>query len=474
MLLFSTTLEIKDTLTKDKFVKLVIEWNQSSPHKDNVIPNINWNGEYNVKFGNKNLWLDIQEYKDIIAVRYERVESDGVIWDTDYVVDFYTRKMVLRLHRSYMEEAVAVSSSFSIPHLITLLINNDYIENDKELPVTREPIYITDKNVSLLADIISREKKFKLPIVYVSKTVYDRDPVNVNLLAEKLKGVAHVLVESSKALNNTIRRLCNDKNEYNGKIGIYYPNPAVMNKRFMYHQYTGSDKKLFDKVVADVIRYLNSQNVDSLYTWNGVINSLLTDRVAAQRLELLDAERAKTRAENEMDKVYDVFDDDLKRLQQQVADLTRNNEALMYENQGLRSKLDASDNTPVLYLGEEEEFYQGEIKDILLSVLEDALKGTTNKLRRTHIINDIIKNNNYQRMGEQRAQQIKRIFKTYTGMSGPIRQQLKELGFEITEEGKHYKLIYFGDERYWATLGKTPGDHKNGKNLSSEINNIIM
>ena len=40
MLLFSTLLDINDTLTKDAFIKLVIEWNQGSPHANNVISGI--------------------------------------------------------------------------------------------------------------------------------------------------------------------------------------------------------------------------------------------------------------------------------------------------------------------------------------------------------------------------------------------------------------------------------------------------
>ena len=37
MLLFSTILKIDKSLTKDAFLNLVIEWNQGSPHEDNVI-----------------------------------------------------------------------------------------------------------------------------------------------------------------------------------------------------------------------------------------------------------------------------------------------------------------------------------------------------------------------------------------------------------------------------------------------------
>lgn len=47
MLLFSTILNIDKSLTKDDFLNLVIEWNQGSPHENNVIPNLNWDGSYN-------------------------------------------------------------------------------------------------------------------------------------------------------------------------------------------------------------------------------------------------------------------------------------------------------------------------------------------------------------------------------------------------------------------------------------------
>ena len=53
--------------------------------------------------------------------------------------------------------------------------------------------------------------------------------------------------------------------------------------------------------------------------------------------------------------------------------MTHTNEILTYENQGLRSKMDSMDNMPILYLGEEEEFFQDEIKAMLLDALEQAL-----------------------------------------------------------------------------------------------------
>ncbi len=77
MLLFSTILDINNTMTKDRFICLVIEWNQGSPHANNIIPGIQWNGERNIRYGEDGGWLDIEEYRNqnIIAVRYEKKET---------------------------------------------------------------------------------------------------------------------------------------------------------------------------------------------------------------------------------------------------------------------------------------------------------------------------------------------------------------------------------------------------------------
>lgn len=128
-------------MTKDTFIQLVIEWNQGSPHENNIIPEMSWNGERNIRYGNDTLWMEIQEYRnqDIIAVRYEKKELDGAIWDTDYVMNFKTMKLSVRLERSFLEEALSVDSKFSTPHFITLLIEKGYLKDDGGLSIQRIP-----------------------------------------------------------------------------------------------------------------------------------------------------------------------------------------------------------------------------------------------------------------------------------------------------------------------------------------------
>lgn len=497
MLLFSTILDINASMKKDDFIRLVIEWNQGSPHMSNIIPGINWKGERNIRFGDDKLWLDIEEYRNqnIIAVRYEKQEDDGSIWDTDYVMNYTAMKMAIRLDRSYTQEALATDSRFSTPHFITLLIERGYLKDDGDLAVLRTPVIIDEDSLELVSEIINGNKRYKLPVVYISRTYYDEDPVNVKLLAGRLKGVAHVLVQKSNVTNLRLKDMCNGQNEYYGAIGIYYPNQSIGHRRYLYRSSIGFDSFLLEKVVRVAIQYSNSQMIDSLYTWQGVNNALLKDRLVSQREDRLAAEEAQKRAEqeathlldtldeeerrirkqafddarSEANRILESFDEDIARLQKQIDELTRTNEALQFENQGLKAKLDSSDLVPVLYMGDEYEFYQGEIKDLILSTLSDTLSNIPQKSRRMDVIKDIINSNDYKRLSEQKAEEIKRLLKNYNGMSGRLKQALIDLGFEITEDGKHYKVTYYGDDRYHTVFAKTPSDGRSGKNNAQAV-----
>lgn len=502
MLLFSTLLDINKSLTKEAFIRLVMEWNQSSTHENNIIHDMEWNGERNIRFGTDRLWLGIEEYpsQNIIAVRYEKEDDNGAVWTTDYVMNFNSLKMAVRLDRSYTAEALETDGKFSTPHFITLLIEHGYLADDNGLPVQRTATEIHEKNVNLVADVINKVKHYRLPVVYVSKTNSDENPVDVAYLASRLKGVAHVFTQNSLSLNQELREACDSKNEYFGGIGIYFPTKAVGHRQYIYRSAVGYDDFLMEKVVQSVIQYSNAQMLDTLFTWQGVNNAMLRDSLTSQREERLAAEKAQKTAEAEAaqlldtwdeeerkikkqalddaraeaDILLDGFDDDMQKLQRQVEELTRSNEALQFENQGLKAKLDSREANPVLYMGDEYEFYSGEIKDLLLEILSEALMRVPEKSRRADVTKDIIDHNDYKKMSMAKAEEIKRLLKNYDGMSSKTRQVLQELGFEISENGKHYKVSYYGDGRYQRSFSKTPSDFRSGKNCAQELINLIF
>ena len=337
---------------------------------------------------------------------------------------------------------------------------------------------IGEKNISLLSDIINGNVKYRLPVVYVSKLYDNRTtPVDVRFLASKLKGVAHVLVLQGPWLNNRLRDLCHGKNEYYGAIGIYFPNPAVAHKRYLYRALMGYDEIQFSKTVRDVIEYANNQNVPALYTWQGVNNALLRDRWSSRGTDLVEAQRKIHDAENDAVKTKQAADElidstakEMDDMGHQISELTKRIEALTCENAGLRAKLGTLGSTPLVYSGTEDELFAGEIKELILTVLEETIKADPQaKTRRADVIRDILQHNDYKHVIPEKAEQLKKLLKGYKGLTLPLRSALEDFGFKITDDGKHHKLVYRGDPRYHTTMSKLASDHREGQNAASDI-----
>jgi len=476
MLLFSTLLEIKDSVTPDDFIRLVLKWNETSSHKENRVSGIDWQGEYNVRYGSDHLWLEFTalDEKNIIAVRHEKVTEDGVVWDSDFVVNFTERRIAIQLDRTYNEDALIMDAAFSTPHFITLLIEEGFLKDDLDLPVLRTPITITDEDVDLYQNIFNGCKTYRLPIVFVSKTAENTDPLSITWLASRLKGAAHVLVEESVDGCRDIRNRFLKAGNLYGAVRIRYPSETTGKKKMYFRSASGDTEVRLEKVIRNVIQYGIAQRIDRLYTWQGVVSAVLNENLERQIRIRMSAEHDRQKAEDEVDKVYEAFDEDLRALQEKVEELTKANEALQYENQGLRAKYAAAPATPIVYLGDEEEFYQGEIRDMVLGTLDEALSATEKATRKADVLEDILENNPYYHLSEERKQRIKALFKGYKNLTGAMRQELLSLGFEISESGKHYKITYRGDSRYMVTVGKTPSDNRSGSNNAAMISKTML
>lgn len=476
MLLFSTVLSFDKSKTPDDLIRLVLEWNETSIRAVNRVPDVRWNGEHDVRYGDDRLSLEFMEdpERHVLAVRHEKVTDEAIAWDSDFVADFSKGQISVRLDRTFSEEALSMNAAFSTPHFITLLIEHGWLSSDGDLAVERTPRYVDDADLALCGSALSEQRAYRLPIVFVTKTAEDSVPLDVDLLASRLKGAAHVLVEGEGASCQELRRFYGWTEERYGAVRIFYPAETVKRKKFTYRSATGNGDQRLERVVCSVIQYGLVQRIDNGLTWNGINNALLNDRLEHQTRVRLSAESARQKAEDEVSKVYEVFDDDLRILQEKVAELTRVNEALQYENQGLRAKLAGSDAKPLLFCGEEEDFYQGEVRDLVLAELTQIQANMEEGTRRSDVLTDILEANPYYHIAEDRRQRIKELLKGYKQLTGAMQQELTSMGFQITGEGKHYKLTYQGDPRYTAILGKTPSDNRSGSNTAAKINRIML
>jgi len=476
MLLFSTVLQTRETLTPDAFIRLVLKWNEESQYDENIVRDIHWQGEHNVRYGNSHLWIEFLEDPEqgIIAARHEKIVGDGTVWDSDFILNYKMQKIVIQLDRTYKEECLVINADFSTPHFISLLIEAGYIQDDNGLPVLNTPIRGSEDQ-ALHKEVFPSSGKYQLPIVYISKNDLGEDPLDVNMLASRLKGVAHVLIEDNSTL------CCYYPN---GTLYISYPSGTAKNRRFIYYSRYGHRDARLEKAVRNVIQYCLVQRIDPLLTWSGLQVTLTTRKVDGLIKGINEAESARQEAEAETNQVYEEFDEELKKtdaeqeklrmeleeMKERICELRNDNDALLCENQGLRKKYADAEGQPLVYMGDEKEFYDDEIRDILLGILEDARAQMKEGTRRSDILTDILQNNPYQRLAEKRKEHVKNLYKGFSSVTGAIRQGLRELGIEISKgDGKHYKLTMGDDQRYIVTISKTPSDRRAGDNCAAEI-----
>ena len=55
-----------------------------------------------------------------------------------------------------------------------------------------------------------------------------------------------------------------------------------------------------------------------------------------------------------------------------------------------------------------------------------------------------------------------------------LRRELEDMGFSISEDGKHFKLVFQGDDRYTFTLPKSGSDWRGGLNAASDIGRLLF
>ena len=231
---------------------------------------------------------------------------------------------------------------------------------------------------------------------------------------------------------------------------------------------------LMEKVKNAVMEYSNLQLLDPIYSWQGVNHSLLSSDLNKQIADRKKAEEEKQRTEEETEDLLHAYDHENIRLKEQLDELMSINQAQEAELIGLRKKLSTQETEPLIYLGQEAEFFHNEIKEIVMDAVDDAVKNSQIQTRRYDVLKDIRDHNEYPQELAKAHERLKTLMTGYKTMSAPMRQELADMGIDITEDGKHYKLIYRKDPRYYTIISKTGSDHREGKNIISKITKTML
>lgn len=472
MLIFSTRLPVKDTLTKEKFFELVVRWNQDSPH--HRIDGIEWDGGYRHRWGDMKNMLEITEYNDVAAAHFVQSEH-GVHWTTEFILHTERREIGIYLSREATENTVYFHKEFKPPYFLKLLMRKNVLGSDGGLTISEYPHSFgatADEQQVLTQLCLEDAGAFRLPVVYLTREWFtEHCVVNEGELARRLCGVAHVLVESDKDVSRTLKDLCHGKNVYNGGMAVYFPSVSAAAKRFI--PYDGMDvEKVMTQMVRMIFRYMNQQKRAPLDTWDGIQMM----QMRRQTKQLLAEKRRIEENRKQTSKEKEQYWDEYVKAQTQVEALTEQNARLQSELAVLRARVDSMGENPLLYYGDEREFYQGEMLEFVRTALSEKLdrlpKEKDRHLRCADVLQDLLNANECEEIQAQRQTELKRVLKGYRTLTPEIQSTLIDAGFRITD-GKHYKLTYYDDERYTVTMAKSGSDWRGGENLISEIRKRI-
>ncbi|MFV0364674.1 MAG: hypothetical protein ACK5LL_16515 [Suipraeoptans sp.] len=465
MIMYTTKFPTSDLLSREEFIKTVIKWNQGSQY--DKIEGVEWDGQSNdLKWSSEKISLEFQEVETdgIISSRLRKEDEHGV-WTTDFVLNVERKYLSVSVELVTTEFTTDFSPSFYPPYFVKLIVYGGYAGSDADLLVSQKAYNIIDCE-TLTENVIQRKTKMMLPIVYISRLVDKESNLNVDDLAFRLQGVAHVIYEPENYEKNVKVDIAENK-DYFGKVFIFYPSKNKKNGMLSYFDTDQSKEWVENRISNDVYSYINQRIRKNIDTWDGVLN----EQLHFQNIELL---KTKESVEEENDQLYEEFGNQLTKMEATNSKLNGEIQRLTAEVQGLRLKMADKGQVPMLLSGEEKEFYSGEIKEIVLEILDDYLKTCYEGSRREHVISDLIENNEFMHLPEKRKETLKKALKGYRTLNGSLKSDLEALGFEITSDGKHYKWSYFGDNRYVATVSKTSSDGRAGMNMAATMEKLMF
>ncbi len=464
---FSTEFPIDPSKSVADVVRLACEWISGSPHtkiSEGDLDDLPIDAEKTVSAPSEQVTTasaSSQEFT-IGGLRYVRAES-GLEWTTSIVSLKTNERHVLSLQVS----CEAMSTTVRLPPPKKPYFIRQALEKlgggmDGEIPVADKPFLLAEGEEGIAAALISGLAKNKLPIIYVSAGFDGNLLVNPSKLAQYVCGMAHVVVEPSREFSYHLKLLTSSRNAFGGTVSIYWPESDAR-KSYFIDETMPNPRAIQLEIAKDIRLALANRRLRSTCTW-----AHLKETISRKRFELL-----KSQGSTALQEYINAFDAEQAAKDGKLIDAEQEISRLHAEIKRLTSA-NHSSAAGLISPGKEQDIYAYEIRDIAIAALQEALRTTRENSRRQHVLTDLLAANRPSRHGEKLETEIKSLLKTYRDMDAPTRGALLRLGFGISEDGKHYKLVFQGDGRYTFTLSKTSSDHRAGKNIASDVINTLL
>jgi hypothetical protein len=467
MLSFASEFSVKHQHPAPAFVNVLRKWILGSPHTaftSAEVAHFGREGDWAATKGTEHIeTLSLATSEgDSMAIRYVRSDTD-LEWATSAVFSRTAADTWVGIRVSCESHHPAVRlPPAKKPVLVRTILTELGGGSDGNLRVGDAPLILRDADIDLAAKLIRGEAGSRLPIVYVSAGFLGKHLVDSRKLASDLSGMAHVVVEPNRPFSLRLKLDVEGQNVYGGTVGVYWPEGTGRRSFFLGQEFESSTD--LERAIGEEVRsaLVNRRPLERC-SWS-TVKQLASRQAQAALLTAGSrdlagyAELAKQEL-NETQNKLDAAEREARRLQAEIR---------MYE-----ARLSASAGVTVK-TGDEQDFFAGEIADIIRDALNDASSRVPEDSRRAHVLAAILAANPDGGEATRMREAIKSLLRGSNSITAKLRRGLEDLGFSIEEGGKHHKIMFRGDDRYTFTLPKSGSDNRGGLNAANDIARLLL
>ena len=468
MLVFSTRLPLRNDVTQEECLQVFIDWIIESPHYPITQIDYDISSHKDFDYKEKNITVSFRHFmNEEIEVSACRLinEEENAVWYNDciFLVENDTKSLLVQLNcgrKNYNSPLPQIHK----PYIVRKFVERGLCRDDAGIPVTDSPLGVESGYYTTCVEIMQGKHAYTMPAVYISCDYWNQTVISPEFLANQLSGVAHVFFEQNYETALRLKKDTDGNNAYTGYIGIYFPGTKYCQKHSI--TYYRDYKELTREISSSVWGALTNRADALAYSWNQIVALQARQKMGKWR-DISEQNKAQ------LDEYMQSFDQENKELRAQ-------NEELNKQLFATRSRLDAllvsanvSDADACFYkMGNVPNLYPSERNDLLHSILSQVQNRYDQGSRAYALIEALLEANPKDGECERIVQGVRTILGAGGQLTKAQKADLKSLGFTIEDGGTHYKM-YFHDPQYMFTVAKTPSDHREGKNLVSDICKII-
>lgn len=464
MLTFKTQFPLRDNVEMEEFLACCKDWISGSPFTllGGALAGGVIDGRFEVEGESAEFKKADFDDKQIGGVRYEKTDSEGVHWSTDVVACKSDGAFLVAVQLSVDSEVpVENLGKGRRPYIVKQLMQKFGGGMDGLLPVNDAAIHLAEHQQALAADIICAKAGSVMPVVYVSRHGDGSLSVDPIQLAQWVSAMAHVVVEPSRSFSTELSREVYGENPYGGAVAIFWPDGIG---RWLYLPERWDSAGALQSAIARKVRSsLLFQKVQRECTW-----AFLLDIIARQKFEELRSSGA-----GKVDDYIAHFDREMAENREQIQRLESELNRVKFSKWTTEER-EVGGGITIDLATTERDLYQGEHLSVVLEALGRASESAEENSRRRHVLDTLIAANKHEGEREIILAKLKEVLSQYESMNPSVRKELESLGFEVREDGKHYKLTFRNDERFPFVLSKTSSDWRAGKNAVADLRKKIF